>query len=67
LPQRIDGLTADIKRLETVLADPNHYARDPASFQKTTEQLSSTQAELEKAEERWLELEALREELEAQP
>ena len=64
LPGRIDTLSAEVKRLEGVMADPALYARDPKAFQKASAGLEKAQAELAAAEERWLELEALREELE---
>lgn len=51
-------------KLEAALADPDLFARDAAKFQKTSDQLQAKQNELAAAEERWLELEALREELE---
>ena len=47
------------------IADPNLYAKDPKRFDKLTADLSAKQAEKDAAEERWLELEMKREELEA--
>ncbi|AIB10977.1 elongation factor 3 [Azospirillum argentinense] len=64
LPARMDKLTAEVAKLEAALADPDLFARDAAKFQKTSDQLQAKQNELAGAEERWLELEALREELE---
>ncbi|WP_298369208.1 ATP-binding cassette domain-containing protein [Azospirillum sp.] len=64
LPTRMDALSADIAKLESALADPDLFTRNPAKFQKTSEQLHAKQSDLAAAEERWLELEALREELE---
>ncbi|WP_207458308.1 ATP-binding cassette domain-containing protein [Azospirillum sp. SYSU D00513] len=64
LPGRMDKLTAEVAKLEKDLTDPNLFTRDPAKFQKTTELLQTRQNDLAAAEERWLELEALREELE---
>jgi ATP-binding cassette subfamily F protein uup len=61
LPGRIDTLTAEIARLETELSDPALYSRDPARFQKTAARADAARAELDNAEERWLELEAKRE------
>ena len=63
----MEDLTAKIKAAEARMADADFFSRDPAGFQKTSEELAKLQAELEAAEERWLELEALREELEASP
>jgi ATP-binding cassette subfamily F protein uup len=64
LPARIAELQAGVQRLQNRLADPGLYARDRQAFTKATEELGSTQAELAQAEERWLELEILREEIE---
>lgn len=64
LPGTMDKLAAEIAMLNASLADPAHYARDPAAFAKTTARLGAAQNELTRAEEQWLELETLREELE---
>ena len=63
LPQRLDGLAAEIARLEKDLADSGLYGRDPARFDRSVARLDAARGELERAEERWLELEALRETL----
>jgi ATP-binding cassette subfamily F protein uup len=64
LPKRMEELTAKIAKVQEILADPELYARDPARFQKAMDALTQLQAELHAAEERWLELEMLQEELE---
>ncbi|MEE1611042.1 ABC-F family ATP-binding cassette domain-containing protein [Microvirga sp. CF3016] len=64
LPQRMGELEAKIVKVQEILADPELYARDPARFQKAMDALTQLQSELHAAEERWLELEMLREELE---
>jgi ATP-binding cassette subfamily F protein uup len=64
LPGRMEELEAKIAKVQHILADPDLYARDPARFQKAMDALTSLQADLNAAEERWLELEMLREELE---
>ncbi|ALG70959.1 elongation factor 3 [Azospirillum thiophilum] len=64
LPARMDGLGAEIAKLEKAMSDPDLFTRDPAKFQKTSEQLHAKQDALAAAEERWLELEAMREDLE---
>ncbi len=61
LPAEIDRLTAEIGKLEALLADPNLYARDPAKFDKATQALAERQARRDAAETEWLELESLRE------
>ena len=58
------ALETEISELEKMLADPDLYARDADLFHKTTERHDTLKAELEAAEERWLELEMKREELE---
>ncbi|MGC2856433.1 ABC-F family ATP-binding cassette domain-containing protein [Novispirillum sp. DQ9] len=64
LPKRLEELQAEIATLEKTLADPALYTRDPAAFQKATDTLQARQSDLAAAEEEWLELEMLREELE---
>jgi ATP-binding cassette subfamily F protein uup len=64
LPGEIAELEAEIGRLETVLADTTLYARDRAAFDRAASAMTAKQAELAAAEERWLELELLREEIE---
>ncbi len=64
LPARIDELQMAAARLKATLADADLYARDPARFAKTSEALAKVEVDLAKAEEDWLELEILREEIE---
>ncbi|WP_243367847.1 ABC-F family ATP-binding cassette domain-containing protein [Microvirga solisilvae] len=64
LPKRMEELGAKIAKVQEILADPELYSRDPARFQKAMDALTQLQGELHAAEERWLELEMLREELE---
>ncbi|MGO9134610.1 MAG: ABC-F family ATP-binding cassette domain-containing protein [Methylovirgula sp.] len=64
LPKRIAQLQAKAGELKGVLADADLYARDPARFAKTSEALAKLETELAEAEEAWLELEILREEIE---
>jgi ATP-binding cassette subfamily F protein uup len=61
---RIVSLTEEVKRLERLLADPDLYARDRAAFAATGGALAKTQSELAAAEEEWLRLEMVREEIE---
>ena len=65
LPGRIDAIHAEIARLQAKLADPDLYRRDPAAFAAASGALARAEHELAVSEERWLELEMLREELEA--
>jgi ATP-binding cassette subfamily F protein uup len=64
LPGEIDKLTGAIGALQEKMADPDLYARDPAAFDKAAADLQAMQDKLAAAEEQWLELECLREELE---
>jgi ATP-binding cassette subfamily F protein uup len=64
LPARIANLHADVGRLNAALADADLYTRDPARFSATTKALEAAQTALTVAEEQWLTLEMLREELE---
>ena len=65
LPAKIAKLEAEIAKLGEAMTDAGFYARDPAGFAKTSARLEAAQGELAAAEERWLELEALKEELAA--
>jgi ATP-binding cassette subfamily F protein uup len=63
LPARIAGLERDAAALQGKLSDHGLYARDPKAFAALAEKLSGVKAELDAAEERWLELELLRQDL----
>ncbi len=64
LPQTMSALQARIGGLQATLDDPGLYARDRAGFAAASTALARAQADLAAAEERWLALEMLREELE---
>ncbi len=64
LPARIATLSDDINRLAGALSDPTLYSRDPARFARLTEELAAAEAARTEAEDRWLELEVRREEIE---
>lgn len=64
LPARIEALGAEIAKLREKLADDSFYARDPSGFATTANKLTALEGELAASEERWLELEMLREEIE---
>jgi ATP-binding cassette subfamily F protein uup len=61
LPDRITSIEGIIAVIEASLADPALYARDPAAFARGGEELAALRASLASLEQRWLELEALRE------
>ena len=63
LPKTMAGLIAKADALQAKLADPQFYRRDRAGFEKVTTDLGETQRKLAAAEEQWLALEILREEL----
>ena len=64
LPKKIESLHDDIAKLQHVLDDPNLYARDRKTFDEASAAIARAQEELAAAEDRWLELEMLREEIE---
>jgi ATP-binding cassette subfamily F protein uup len=64
LPARIAALEGNRGKLRAALDDPTLYARDPARFEAISRTLATTETDLAAAEERWLALEMLREELE---
>jgi ATP-binding cassette subfamily F protein uup len=64
LPVQMDTLQAEIAELQTLLADPEFYARDPDLFHATTAKLEKTEDDMASAEEQWLILEMLKEEIE---
>ena len=57
LPSVIGRLEGEIAKLETYLAAPDLYAKEPLKFQKATEALVERQSALSAAEEEWLILE----------
>jgi ATP-binding cassette subfamily F protein uup len=64
LPVRMRALEAEIAALHKELDDKSLYARDPNRFAEAASRLSTLQSELAAAEDRWLEIETLREDLE---
>ncbi len=65
LPDRISALEAEIAKLEATLADANLFTRDPDAYNSTAAGLQKAQSDLVAAEERWLELEEMREAISA--
>ena len=59
------ALEKDIAALRTALAAPDLYSRDRGRFDRFTAALTEKEAALAAAEEEWLELEMLREEIDA--
>jgi ATP-binding cassette subfamily F protein uup len=64
LPGEMAKLEAEIARLDRVLSDPGLYARDAAAFNAAAGAQAAARQALARAEDEWLDLEALREEIE---
>jgi ABC transport system ATP-binding/permease protein len=64
LPKQMTALQDEAKVLNAALADPGLYGRDPKAFADKSARLAAVHAELTAAEEKWLELEMLREDIE---
>ncbi|MCP4394738.1 MAG: ABC-F family ATP-binding cassette domain-containing protein [Alphaproteobacteria bacterium] len=64
LPERMEEMNAKIGKYNEILADPNLYISSPDEFNKVSESLDAAKREFAKMEERWLELEQIREERE---
>jgi ATP-binding cassette subfamily F protein uup len=63
LPAHIEQVRAKLAKLHEILDDHGLYARDPKRFAEATALLAKLEAELATSEDRWLELELLREDL----
>ena len=63
LPGQIEKLRATAQKLHAILDDHGLYERDPKRFNDASALLAKTEAELATAEDQWLELEMLREEI----
>jgi ATP-binding cassette subfamily F protein uup len=63
LPKTIATLEKQVRALQAQLDDPAFFVRDRAGFEQASRTLGEAQVQLSEAEDRWLELEILREEL----
>jgi ATP-binding cassette subfamily F protein uup len=63
LPGRIEAIDGEIAAAEAEMADPALYTRNPARFSELTAKCEALRTEKEAAEERWLELAMLVEEM----
>ncbi len=63
LPDIMAKLQADITAIETQLSAPDFFTRDPDGFNAAVEKMGKAQEILAGHEERWMELEILREEM----
>ena len=64
LPGTIETLQAEIAKQQKLLDDPALYASDRKMFDEASRAIAKAQEKLVAAEDRWLELEVLREEIE---
>jgi len=64
LPKTIAKLQAEIAKQQRLLDDPDLYRKDRKTFDAASSAIAKAQEELAAAEDRWLELEVLREEIE---
>ncbi len=64
LPKQIAKLEGEIAALQKKLDDPGLFVRDRKAFDAATAAMAKAQATLAEAEEKWLALEMLREEIE---
>ena len=65
LPGRIEALQKELGELHALLADPDLYARDPKRFDRVSKAVDEKTQALSAAEDEWLALEMLKEELES--
>jgi ATP-binding cassette subfamily F protein uup len=65
LPGKIEALQADAARINAILSQGDLYQRDPKLFAEASKRLATVTAAIAEAENRWMELEMLREELDA--
>lgn len=64
LPGEIETLESEISKLEQEMADPNLFTQKPERFNAASKELTEKQTLRDQKEERWLELEILKEEVE---
>jgi len=64
LPGEMAKLHADMENLQAEMSDSDLYARDPDAFNRLVAKMADKQNKHDAAEEKWLELEMLREEIE---
>jgi ATP-binding cassette subfamily F protein uup len=64
LPAAMEALHRRIEANQAAMADPALFTRDPARFAALSDALAADGQALQEAEERWLELEMLRVEIE---
>jgi len=65
LPGEMDALQKDIEDLQAQMSEDDLYAKDPDAFNALIAKMGHKQSQRDQAEEKWLELELLREEIES--
>ena len=65
LPKTMAKLQAEIAKLQTKLDDPALFTRDRKAFDAASNAMAKAHSDLASAEEQWLELEILREDIES--
>ncbi len=65
LPKTMAKLQAEIAKQQKLLDDPGLYAKDRKKFDAASAAIAKAHTELDAAEEKWIELEMLREEIES--
>ena len=63
LPNRVEELGREIEAAEAALSDPDLYTQNPARFAELTKTIDRLRADRDAAEERWLELAEMVEQL----
>ena len=63
LPEKIEKLESELKSLEALLNKKNLYNDDKITFDKTIEKIGKAKKSLTTAEERWLQLQILNDEI----
>jgi ATP-binding cassette subfamily F protein uup len=64
LPRTIAKLQAEIAKQQRHLDDPDLFQKNRKKFDQASDMLTKAQRDLQAAEDKWLELEVLREEIE---
>lgn len=64
LPAKIEALKSELVQLETELADPKLFSQNAARFETVSQRHKAANDEMSAAENQWLEIEIMREELE---
>jgi ABC transport system ATP-binding/permease protein len=65
LPEKLEKLGNELSKLEQEFSDPDLYANNPDKFNQVGLKISNIKQELEQSELRWLELEEMKEKLQA--